>query len=600
MKVWGDFYAAVERTWFHSLTRKLIGNVGVLAVFPVLMAAVLWSARQTLAAAMQSSGLAPEAVPLLVDALDGHLLAAACLCAAGLAAALGVFLYLRHLIVRPVRALSARMREIGAGDGDLASDMPVMTQDELRDLAENYNAFAGQLRHIIAEVRKMSVQVAYESARTAGSVSESTALARRQGELSVEVFNATDSARQSLGKVAESAQEIAAAASGHVVGANQAYAELLAVNRDIEVAKGRLAALAGTVERLGANSRSIASVVRLINDISDQTNLLSLNAAIEAARAGEAGRGFAVVSNEVRKLAEKVRNATGDIALNVEGMSALVESTRSETGGIDEAIRNAGAVVERSSRRFDSIVRDFSSMGERVGEVRESIEAVSIANTQIHTQVSAIRGMSVDVGARMEQAHTASQELSQAAEKIEELAARFRIGRGRFEEIIDRVAHYRDLCAQRLATLAGRGVNVFDQNYRPIPGTEPQKYSTTYDRECERELQPLYDRLVEETRGGAFALAIDTRTYAPTHNSRYSKPLTGDRAVDLLASRDKRMFTDVTGRRAAASRARFLLQTYRRDTGEILNDLSMPIEIDGRHWGALRFGFAPEVLLEES
>ena len=162
------------------------------------------------------------------------------------------------------------------------------------------------------------------------------------------------------------------------------------------------------------------------------------------------------------------------------------------------------------------------------------------------------------------------------------------------------MAHYRDLCAQRLATLAGRGVNVFDQNYRPIPGTEPQKYSTTYDRECERELQPLYDRLVEETRGGAFALAIDTRTYAPTHNSRYSKPLTGDRAVDLLASRDKRMFTDVTGRRAAASRARFLLQTYRRDTGEILNDLSMPIEIDGRHWGALRFGFAPEVLLEES
>jgi methyl-accepting chemotaxis protein len=600
MKAFDDLYAAVERTWFHSLTRKLVGNVGVLAMFPVLMALVLWSGHKSLAGAIDAAGLAPEVAQRLSSALDAQLLFAAGLCVIGLAAALGVFLYFRHLIVRPVRALATRMREIGAGEGDLSSNMPAMTQDELRDLAESYNAFAGQLRHIIAEVRKMSVQVAYESAKTAGGVSESTTLARRQGELSIEVFNATDSAQRSLGRVAESAQEIAAAASGHVAGANEAYAELLAVNRDIEVAKGRLAVLTGTVERLGENSRSIASVVKLINDISDQTNLLALNAAIEAARAGEAGRGFAVVADEVRKLAEKVKNATGDIALNVEGMSSLVESTRNETGGIDEAIRNAGAVVERSSQRFDSIVRDFSSMGERVGEVRESIETVSVANTQIHAQVSAIRGMSEDVGARMEQAFKASHELAQATEKIEELAARFRIGHGKFEEIIDRVAEYRDLCVERLAALAGRGVNVFDQNYRPIPGTDPQKYHTVYDRECERELQPLYDRLVAETAGGAFALAIDSRTYAPTHNSKYSKPPTGDRAADLLASRDKRMFTDVTGTRAAGNHARFLLQTYRRDTGEILNDLSMPIEIGGRHWGCLRFGFSPEVLLQET
>ncbi len=598
MKAFDDLYAAVERTWFHSLTRKLVGNVGMLAIFPVLMAVVLWSGWNSLHAAVASAGLAPEVALKIAHALDTQLFAAAGLCAVGLATAVGVFLYLRHLIVRPVRALATKMREIGAGEGDLSSDMPAMTQDELRDLAVSYNAFAGQLRHVIAEVRKMSVQVAYESAKTAGGVSESTTLAGRQGELAVEVFNATDSAQRSLGKVSESAQEIAVAAAGHVAGANEAYAELLAVNRDIEVAKGRLEVLTGTVERLGENSRSIASVVKLINDISDQTNLLALNAAIEAARAGEAGRGFAVVADEVRKLAEKVKQATGDIARNVDGMSGLVESTRNETGGIDEAIRNAGAVVERSSQRFDSIVRDFSSMGDRVSEVRESIESVSVANTQIHAQVSAIRGMSVDVGTRMEQAFKASQELSQATEMIEELAARFRIGHGKFEEIIDRVAAYRDLCGERLAALAARGINVFDQNYRAIPGTDPQKYHTGYDRECEQVLQPLYDRLVEETEGGTFALAIDTRAYAPTHNSKYSKAPTGNRAVDLVSSRDKRMFTDATGTRAAANRARFLLQTYRRDTGEILNDLSMPIEIGGRHWGCLRFGFSPEVLLK--
>jgi methyl-accepting chemotaxis protein len=597
MKVLNGLYAAIEKAWFHSLTRKLAGNVGMLALFPLLMAALLWSGWKGLGEAVAQAGLAPEVAQRLAHALDSHLLLAAGLCAIGLAAALGVFLYLRHLIVRPVRALATRMREIGAGEGDLSSNMPAMTQDELRDLALSYNAFAGQLRHIISEVRKMSVQVAYESAKTAGGVDESTALAKRQGELAIAVFNATDSAQASLGQVAVNAQEIAASAAGHVAGANEAHGELLAVNRDIELAKGRLEVLGGTVTRLGENSRGIASVVKLINDISDQTNLLALNAAIEAARAGEAGRGFAVVADEVRKLAEKVKAATGDIAANVEGMFDLVESTRSETGGIDEAIRNAGAVVERSSQRFDAIVRDFSSMGERVGEVRSAIESVSVANTEIHSQVSAIRGMSVDVGARMDQAFKASQALSQATEKIEELAARFRLGHGRFEEIIDRVAQYRDLCAARLAALAGRGVDVFDQNYRPVPGTDPQKYRTGYDSHCEKELQPLYDRLVAETAGAAFALAIDTATYAPTHNSKYSRPLTGERAVDLLQSRDKRMFTDHTGTRAARNTARFLLQTYRRDTGEILNDLSMPIEIGGRHWGCLRFGFAPEVLL---
>jgi methyl-accepting chemotaxis protein len=69
--------------------------------------------------------------------------------------------------------------------------------------------------------------------------------------------------------------------------------------------------------------------------------------------------------------------------------------------------------------------------------------------------------------------------------------------------------------------------------------------------------------------------------------------------VDLVNSRDKRMFTDSTGTRGAKNTARLLLQTYRRDTGEILNDLSMPIHVQGRHWGALRFGFKPEILLAD-
>ena len=280
-------------------------------------------------------------------------------------------------------------------------------------------------------------------------------------------------------------------------------------------------------------------------------------------------------------------------------MTALVGSTQAETAQIHQGVEHTRAVVESSSQRFETMVREFSAMSGQIGEVRGAIDSAAATNARINGQVASIRDLSIDVAQRMEQSQQASHQLSGATERIEELAARFRIGEGRFEEIILRVAAYRDRCAAGLEAMAARGVDVFDQAYRPVPGTNPPKFRTGYDSLCETELQPLYDQLVAETEGGAFALCIDTRAYAPTHNSKFSRPLTGDHAVDLVNSRDKRMFTDTTGTRGAQNTNRLLLQTYRRDTGEILNDLSMPIHVRGRHWGALRFGFKPEVLLAD-
>lgn len=97
--------------------------------------------------------------------------------------------------------------------------------------------------------------------------------------------------------------------------------------------------------------------------------------------------------------------------------------------------------------------------------------------------------------------------------------------------------------------------------------------------------------------GGKFCLAVDTNGYGATHNSWYSKAPSGDAAVDLVNSRDKRIFNDPAGLRAARNTQRFLLQTYARDTGEIMTELDVPIMVNGRHWGGLRLGFDASAML---
>ena len=591
------WYEAIEARFFFSLTRKIAANMLLLMAVPLVMAGLAWQGGQGALAAATSAGLPPAALQRFTEVVHAQIWMMGALALMAIVVAIAAGLYLRHLIVRPVARLVSLMEEIGSGDADLTRTMPLQTHDELRDLALGYNRFAGRLRDIIGQVRHMSIQVAYESARTASEVGQSAQLAVRQDQLSAEIFGASEEAKQGLARIRGNADVLTAANATHLEHAHASFNELQAGIGELESVRARVQSFTGTVGDLDRNSQGIEKIVNLINGISDQTNLLALNAAIEAARAGEAGRGFAVVADEVRKLAEKVRAATGDIMASTRDMSDLVANTRQETTAIEGEIERARQAVQGSSLRFEAFVHEFAEIGGTIGQVGDSIGGLASGQAQLYGKVASIRDLSADVAQRMAHSRDSSSELSLAAEKIEELAARFRIGDDVLEDIIGREERYRDACADLLRRLAERGVDVFDRNYQPIPGTQPPKFHTAYDKACERDFQSLFDTLVRETPGATYALCIDANAYAPTHNSWFSKPLTGDPAADLVGSRDKRMFTDATGKRGAANLQRFLLQTYRRDTGEILCDLSMPIFLEGRHWGCLRLGFQPEMLL---
>lgn len=142
------------------------------------------------------------------------------------------------------------------------------------------------------------------------------------------------------------------------------------------------------------------------------------------------------------------------------------------------------------------------------------------------------------------------------------------------------------IASNRLST-----AQMFDTFYIPIPKTNPQKFKTQYDNFTDEVLRIILDTYLEKDKRILFVVAVDRNGYLPTHNTRYSRPLTDDEDFNTKNNRTKRLFNDRTGLAAARNTNPYLLQKYSRDTGEQLADLSVPIRIQGKHWGALRVGY---------
>ena len=319
-------------------------------------------------------------------------------------------------------------------------------------------------------------------------------------------------------------------------------------------------------------------------------------AAIEAARAGEAGRGFAVVADEVRKLAEKVKTATQVIGQNTQSMINLVADTSAKTQTIVAEVTKASGYVETSAADLTTMVGDFKRTTEQLATISTAIGNLRESNQTIHGEVEEIRDHSVDISGRMKQCLDSAKTLRESTEDLQCTLADFRTGNSMFDTLHDKCTQFRDQVAAVLQKMNDRGVNIFDQQYKDIPGSNPKRFTTAYDGQCDAELTRMYDDLLHDVPGLTYSLSVDTNGYAPAHNGVFSNAPSGDPVIDLAKCRHKRIFNDPVGLKLAKNQKTSLFQTYVRDTGEILNDLSMPITINGRHWGAVRIGFKTDMV----
>ena len=356
---------------------------------------------------------------------------------------------------------------------------------------------------------------------------------------------------------------------------------------------------------LQEKSRGIQGIADLINEIAAGTSLLALNAAIEAARAGSHGRGFAVVAGEVKKLAQRTSSATDEISAMVKEIRLEAERASGGMGALNGKVSEAAHTVER--------VHTFLSNIERLANTSES-EAQQIAaacSEQVETTgminmaVAQIRDSMLATEAELPRATGSAMMLAEQAESLFESLALSKTPTQH-----DDVRRAAEAAAKDVARLFTEAIadgrisedDLFDRNYVPIRDTNPPKHSTRFDRFTDRVLPAVQEQILADMPHLAYAGAVDDHGYFPTHNRKFSQPLTGNYEVDLVNNRTKRIFNDRTGARCGSNSKPFLLQTYKRDTGEVMHDLSVPIHVNGRHWGGFRIGYrsaAPAALVEK-
>ena len=546
--------------------------------------------------------IAASALPLVFHLLaapsaspPGYGVVFAMLAFAALALLASIWVVRRALLATLVD-IDRILHKAASGDGDLSADALVHEASALSALSRNYNALMSKLRTLIDHIRSQTVNIASGSAELTQHLITAANGAEAQEKLAHEISVACSAATVTALDVAQRAAASNQSAAGHLAEAQHSRRELDALVASIATINERQQEFRITVESLSRHAHDIQGLIELIQGISDQTNLLALNAAIEAARAGEQGRGFAVVADEVRKLAERTKTAAATITEGTREMTGLADNTLALTHEVSADTENARVAVERAALSFSAMVDNFTATTGELQGIATAMHQLETANRGIMSHVEEIDALSRTVGEGMRVSRDCSHTLTLCTEGILASGARFKLGTGKFESILGQCQAYRDRAQDILKQHADRGVNVFDQNYRPIANISPAKYETAYDKLVENELQTLYEDVLDTLPGAFSLIAVDTQGYAPTHCRKFSIQ-TGDAQKDLAFSRHKRIFNDPVGMRSAQNSDPFVAQTYRHaGTGRILTEIGVPIRVHGRHWGALRINVDPKVM----
>ena len=333
---------------------------------------------------------------------------------------------MRRIVAQPINHLTATMTRVEQ-ESNLTLRVPVASHDEIGQAAEAFNRMQARYAGIIDQVHGATERLGQVANQLISTATRSETSSSQQLGDTESLSETLQALAGTVQQVADSIQEAATTAeSANTQAKDGAYIATEALG-SIEAMASQLQGSVEVIRRLDEDSRSIGRVLGLIREIADQTNLLALNAAIEAARAGEAGRGFAVVADEVRTLAQRTQQATGDI----ESMIGKVQQAAQEAA---EAIRGAESRTQESVEHVENTAVALAEISGAVGEitgmtarVATSAQEQGRAAEAISRSVDSIRDGVREATACAGDVHTVCEQLAGLSEELRQTVAQFRV-----------------------------------------------------------------------------------------------------------------------------------------------------------------------------
>jgi len=323
-----------------------------------------------------------------------------------------------------------RIKQISQGDGDLTKRVECDSHDELKDLADAFNDFIANLQSLISEAKTASVVVNEKSssnADNAGNTKNIIEQQRKKTELVATAIEEMSTTAQDIAQHSANSRTMIGTTTDAISHGTQRVDESVT---SINELYQQMDKATQTIEIVAKESQTISKVLDVIKNITEQTNLLALNAAIEAARAGEAGRGFAVVADEVRSLAIKTQKSANEI-------EQIIITLQKQSNDAVVAVEQGNKFAADSSHKAQAIKDEFSKISQQVSSIQDIITIIATASEEqssvtanINEDVISIAEFSNQAAVNAAQSYDVSQDTVNHAGNLVDVLAQFKIEQG--------------------------------------------------------------------------------------------------------------------------------------------------------------------------